>query len=253
MIAMERYWRFAKDLFPPLGDGDGMSEQQIADAEALVDELVQDHLAAGADPDEDFDDADLDDEDLDDADLVDAPGVDGRRGFRLPAALREICRRSGGREDMHRHHDRLLAPGLEIEDGHLLIYQENQSVCVWGIRVSDLALSDPPVYLSYEGDAAWRLDHDHLSDFLCFSLLWQRVNAEPCEFVQLAADALSRVTATWEPVPLPGYHRPGDLRVFRRPGVVAMAYPSADRGFTLQVGAREPAALTAAVTELRAR
>lgn len=125
-------------------------------------------------------------------------------------------------------------------------------MCV-GDPISDLAFSDPPVYLSYEGDPAWHLDHAHLSDFLWFSLLWQRVKAEPCDLVRIAADELARVTATWEPVPLPGYHRPGDLRVFRRPGVLAMAYPSADGGFTLQVGAREPAALTAAVAGLRAR
>lgn len=225
---MERYWMLAGDLFPPLGDADGMSESLIAEAEAQVDELLQDHPA--------------------DDDAAARPP-----GFRLPAALREICRRSGHRDDMHRQHDRLLAPALEIEDGHLLVYQENQAVCVWGIRIADLALPDPPVYLAYEGDAAWQLDHDHLSDFLCFCLVWQRVNAEPCELVQIAADQVARVTASWEPVPLPGYHRPGDLRVFRRPGVIAMVYPEADHGFALQVGAREPAALTAAVAELRAR
>ncbi len=36
---------FAEDLFPRLGDHDGIPAQQSADAEARVDELVQDRAA----------------------------------------------------------------------------------------------------------------------------------------------------------------------------------------------------------------
>ena len=42
---------------------------------------------------------------------------------------------------------------------------ENQAVCGWGVRVSDLTQDDPAVYISYDGQE-WLADHDRLSEFL---------------------------------------------------------------------------------------
>lgn len=40
-------------------------------------------------------------------------------------------------------------------------------------------------------------------------------------------------------MPLGGYHRPGELRVFRRPGVITMAYPNRDHGIDLRLSHRQ--------------
>jgi hypothetical protein len=186
--AMERYWRFAQDLFAPLGPDDGIPEDVVADAEREADYLVQDYLDAEAEQGRDVGDA-------------------GAQRFRLPAALREVYLRSGRRKDMHCQQDCLLGPDLEIEDGYLLIYQEEQAVCSWGIHVRDLAVADPPVHVSYQGASTWHRDHDQLSEFLLTSLFWQRVHCEPWRMLQIEPDRLAEATAGWELVPFPGAQR----------------------------------------------
>ncbi len=47
------------------------------------------------------------------------------------------------------------------------------SAIEYGIRLSDLALEDPPVYLCNWGEDCWRLENTSLQNFLVMSVLWQ--------------------------------------------------------------------------------
>ena len=75
-----------------------------------------------------------------------------RLGLKLPIALRELYQLAGQREDVVASQNYLVCPDeLEIEDGILEAYCENQGVVHWGIKPDDLQLPDPPVYLNDDG------------------------------------------------------------------------------------------------------
>lgn len=214
-VDMTRYWEFAAALFPPLAPDDGYSPEHIQRAEEIVAESIE-------------------------------------RRFKFPQALKEVYLRSAKREDLHRTQDILLGPSLEEDEDHLLIYGENQGVCVWGIRVQDAGKKDPPVYCCDEGDSNWTLDHDRLSGFLFTALLWERVNGEPCEISSLSEKQRSDLIEQWEPVALEGYRRRGDLRFYRRQGAVAAVYPAKrpEEPYRIHLGARDPALLESALASI---
>jgi hypothetical protein len=76
--------------------------------------------------------------------------AEARLGFRLPPALRKLYLRAGRRDDIHRAKNHLIAPEeLSVEQGALVVYEENQNLVLWGVRVSDLGRDDPPVVRAY--------------------------------------------------------------------------------------------------------
>ncbi|MGC0418675.1 SMI1/KNR4 family protein [Embleya sp. AB8] len=85
-----------------------------------------------------------------DADGYDAAELDAsaaRLGVELPAALRELYRLLGRREDLTSNHDVLLPPDkLYVEDDVLVFREENQGVAWWGVRLGG---EDPAVVVSY--------------------------------------------------------------------------------------------------------
>ena len=86
-------------------------------------------------------------------------------GLRLPAAL-------------HQRHDRLLSPRqLTVLDDHLVFYEENQNVVLWGIRVPDLKRADPPVRQGQEhdGHSHWYPEFKSVSEFAQAHGAWQAV------------------------------------------------------------------------------
>ena len=101
--------------------------------------------------------------------------AEARLGVLLPRRLRECYLLTGKRSDMHRSLDVLLPPQeLKLASETIIFYLENQGVVVWGIRIADAHLEDPPVYLAAnESRLVWELAWDHLSGFLHFMLLWQ--------------------------------------------------------------------------------
>jgi hypothetical protein len=88
----------------------------------------------------------------------------GRVGTRLPAALLRWYETVGRVPELTASQNRLHAPDkLELRDGVVIIYTENQGCAFWGIRVDDLAHDDPPVvYTESEG---WHDEADELSRF----------------------------------------------------------------------------------------
>jgi len=75
-----------------------------------------------------------------------------RLGLKLPEALREWYQLAGQREDVFATQNFLVSPEeLEVEDGLLEVYCENQGIVHWGLKPADLHLPDPPVYLNDDG------------------------------------------------------------------------------------------------------
>ncbi|WPV65340.1 hypothetical protein [Chitinophaga sp. LS1] len=72
----------------------------------------------------------------------------------LPLVLKEYYLTLGKHDAVNYSHNRLLKPdqiGFS-QDEYLIFYEENQGVVFWGIKQSDLALPNPPVYGNYSGD-----------------------------------------------------------------------------------------------------
>ena len=55
--------------------------------------------------------------------------------------------------------------GMYRAEGYYVFFCENQSVSVWGIKLTDMDKPDPPVYESFDG-GEWFLTGDSLSRFL---------------------------------------------------------------------------------------
>ena len=75
-----------------------------------------------------------------------------RLGLKLPVALWEWYQLAGKREDVVATQNHLMRPqDLNIVDSLLVFHSENQDIIEWGIKPSDLHLSNPPVYLNDRG------------------------------------------------------------------------------------------------------
>src|SRR4051794_404513 len=73
-----------------------------------------------------------------------------RLGLRLPRVLREFYLRTGHRNDIPRPKTPLTPPeDLSVEQGVLVLSEENRTVVLWGVRVEDLGRDDPPVVRAY--------------------------------------------------------------------------------------------------------
>jgi len=93
----------------------------------------------------------------------------GAAGPFLPAALARWYATVGRLPEFTSTQNRLRPPDkLEMQYGVVVIYTENQSCAIWGIRTEDLEQDDPPVVVTddwgYWG-AHWRREADAVSSF----------------------------------------------------------------------------------------
>ena len=104
--------------------------------------------------------------------------AEGRLGLQLPAVLRGFYRAWGDRHQVHESLEGLATPDeLFVQSDALVFVFENQGVFVRGIKLHDLPLADPPVYLAYNNwqenwqdsdppDLEWQQTNNHVSDYL---------------------------------------------------------------------------------------
>ncbi len=111
-------------------------------------------------------------------DEAEIAAAETRLGLKLPRVLREFYLLAGRRDDIHRARNHLIHPeDLAVEQGVLVIYEENQNVVLWGIKIEALGHDDPPIVRAYNDvTLSWEADHDRLSTFLATMLYWQAVN-----------------------------------------------------------------------------
>lgn len=91
----------------------------------------------------------------------------------IPKALEDYYRICGGCKDMNSAQNFLLTPDGRYAynlkkwnyDEYCVFYTENQCVCDWAIKKSDLNMENPPVYETYDGKT-WYKTTDYISEFL---------------------------------------------------------------------------------------
>lgn len=101
-----------------------------------------------------------------------------RLGVGFPRALADYYCRTGASRPLHFAHNQLVPLArVDFADDHLVFYEENQSVVVWGIHRARLAEIDPPVEQGQEHDGAWRFypELESVSQFACAQGAWQAV------------------------------------------------------------------------------
>jgi|SRR5215831_10815354 len=111
--------------------------------------------------------------------LTSADGCAVRPALRIPSALADYYVAVGAIHVINRRHDRLLDPSaLQVEDGMVIFYEENQGVAYWAIREVDLHLPDPTVYLAQDTTAGleWSSENMTVSSWFPFMIHWQIVN-----------------------------------------------------------------------------
>ena len=88
----------------------------------------------------------------------------------LPAALDDYYRLCAGCDVLASNPsgDYLMTAdkvGMCKEEGYYVFFSENQSVSLWGVKLTDMDKPDPPVYETYDG-GEWFLTGDSLWHFL---------------------------------------------------------------------------------------
>lgn len=84
------------------------------------------------------------------AEIVEA---EARLGFRLPEALRELYALLGKYDDIVSAHNRLVyLKDLYVEDDWLIVWEENQCVSLFAIKVDDLNVPNPLVWVLTDGE-----------------------------------------------------------------------------------------------------
>ncbi|HWV64338.1 SMI1/KNR4 family protein [Chitinophaga sp.] len=133
--------------------------------------------------------------------------LEARLQVQLPAALRHYYLTIGKNKMVNDSFNRLTSLG-EIgfsEDDHLIFYEENQAVVLWGIEKADLGQPDPPVYGTYDSARReWFNDADTTEHFLLSMAWWNGAlgGLTHTAFTDLEEDLtpehIARVTANWQ-------------------------------------------------------
>lgn len=87
----------------------------------------------------------------------------------LPSELEKFYLYCGASEELHHLQDELILPDRFNDfaaSDYIIFFNENQGVCRAGVKKSDAALEDPPVYARVD-DEKWKLSSLCVSDFLC--------------------------------------------------------------------------------------
>ncbi len=151
-------------------------------------------------------------------------------GVKLPAPLRAVCRISGAFEALHQDFHRLIRPGDQsIEDGILPIYDENQGICQWGLRVAETELPDPPVWVKPKAEGAeWAVEHATLSGFLTMIVCLQAVEGGlPHVAVEDATpEVMAKAAEEW-PLVSDGGRPDSGMRIYSEGRQVIVLYPDA--------------------------
>jgi hypothetical protein len=146
--------------------------------------------------------------------------AEARLGFPLPAALREVYALIGKRFDLTGSQNRLLAPHLvSVDDtGQVLVFRwECQHVAEWGIPLSAVAQSDPPVVSRYDGEPVWHPFLERVS-LACVEMILSEWLISGDAFganLHLDDETVALLENQFRRLPLPDYPRWADARPVR--------------------------------------
>lgn len=140
---------------------------------------------------------------------TDLQKVEARLGLPLPTALREAYLLFGRRPDLFERQDPMLRPSdlfVHEDLGGVLVFRsENQGCAFWGVRLTDLNESDPPVVV--QSRDGWRPFMDRVSLACVELVLSEALFADGSLYnaCELPADAMDLVPELFERVALPDY------------------------------------------------
>lgn len=173
--------------------------------------------------------------------------AEARLGMRLPAALREWYLAFGKRREVWSRQDMFLSLGdLDIDEGQLVFYAENQGVTRWGIPVSELTVEDPPVMVDTDhAGGEWLQQSASVSGFALEML----VSALKFSYANCCwangennLEALQLIEAYYPRIPFPDWHWPAHPTRFYGDDQVIIETNGHPDGGWLWVAARtEPA------------
>ncbi|MFD0521093.1 SMI1/KNR4 family protein [Paractinoplanes durhamensis] len=175
--------------------------------------------------------------------------AEDRLGFPLPVALREVYALIGRRLDLTRSQDLLLAPHrVSVEEAaRVLVFRwECQHVAEWGIPLSAVTESDPPVVSRHDGEQVWHPFLDRVS-LACVEMVLSEWLATGDAFganLHLDDETVALLESQFRRLPLPDYPRWADMppvRWFEGLGAVLRE----DAGTWLWVRAPSADAITA--------
>lgn len=132
-----------------------------------------------------------------------------RLGLRLPRALREWYRLAGRREDVLGRRDHPVpAHELEVQDGVLFIYVEDEELFRWGALVEELGHEDPRIVTREDAGDVPIVWNERLSGF-CWQMAIHQLLASgkgrSTQVVISPYDPRSRLAAAYPRLPLPGW------------------------------------------------
>jgi cell wall assembly regulator SMI1 len=96
-------------------------------------------------------------------------------GLQLPASVRDYFRVAGNLAELNKAHNRLYdLSDLIVEEGFLLLLEENQAVVHWGIKTGDLSDADPVVWQRVNSPSLqWYPEGMKFSEFMVRMFDWQ--------------------------------------------------------------------------------
>jgi hypothetical protein len=166
-------------------------------------------------------------------------------GIPMPLPLRWWYRWAGKRAEVMTGQNILFKPRddkhkyweLEIEDGRLLFYVENQGVYHWSTLPDG---DDPPVFGRYASTDPWEKEEITLSEHLILACLFEAVIChaeyrasaawiEDAKFAEIAKHMQPVATAPWRWL---------NLRFFARRGAFMCAGKNGDGGYSVSLGAK---------------
>ncbi|MZD09702.1 hypothetical protein GTW43_32165 [Streptomyces sp. SID5785] len=121
---------------------------------------------------------------------------------------------------------------LEIEDGKLVFWVENQGCWTWSTNING---DDPIVFDRQPGSdhEPWAPTGETLSEFLLHATVFEAIVGAPCQMYveNITEEVLSRIASEVSPLPLPHWRWPSaDVRILVGTGLLAQVSDSMTSG-----------------------
>lgn len=140
---------------------------------------------------------------------TDITQTEDRLKITLPNTFKEYHQTLGLADNLNHAFNHIL-PLAEIDfaEDYLVIAEENQQVCYWGIKKADLTQSNPPVYACYDIDQSnpkWYLENNTLADFFLMMALYNATQGglqyDANCLKDIPKSTVSTIEQNWQEIP----------------------------------------------------
>lgn len=152
-------------------------------------------------------------------------------GFRIPQPLRDYYSQTGN-TTFNQTFNRFLAPSaIDVRGDNAIFCEENQSVVLYGFKISDAEHKDPEVWQLNPTENKWHFDCKRMTSFLLKMVCWQAV----CGGVSASAKGIismpeyRQIESTYSRVEFGDIDHVYDLKAFQKDGVIVCAFPDGRR------------------------